>query len=461
MRNQAAHPLFAAGSAWKANMSAATPTSNVAETLAARSELLEQQLRERDELLAMAEHAAGIGVWDIDLEKQTVRGTPQFWCVMGLPPTDQALPLETTRRLRLPEDSERVVTGFRNVLGDHAETFEMEYRIRRPSDGEIRWIFGRGRLIRDARGRAVRYSGIDIDVTERKASEAALTELNRELERRVQERTTALEAEIARRVEAEAQLRHAQKIETVGQLAGGIAHDFNNLLTVIAGALDTLEQSLPADQERLHRLVQAALRGTERAALLTNRLLAFARRQPLEPKLIGVNRVILGMQDMLHRTLGRRITLETRLADALPPVFVDPSGFENALLNLALNARDAMPEGGILTIGTASAISRGSDATDDGTGPNSAGVAIEIGDSGFGMPPEIHERVFEPFFTTKQAGQGTGLGLAQVAGFVKDAGGLCGLESEPGKGTTVRLFLPAACDAGTGRADCECSGEGT
>ena len=124
----------------------------------------------------------------------------------------------------------------------------------------------------------------------------------------------------------------------------------------------------------MHRLVQAALRGTERAALLTNRLLAFARRQPLEPKLIDVNRVILGMQDMLHRTLGRRITLETRLADALPPVFVDPSGFENAILNLALNARDAMPEGGILTIGTASAISRGSDATDDGTGPNSAGV---------------------------------------------------------------------------------------
>ena len=406
-------------------MPAAGPTSNVAETLAARSELLEQQLRERDELLTMAEHAAGIGVWDIDLEEQTVRGTPQFWRVMGLPPTDQALPIETTRRLRLPEDRERIAAGFRNVLGNHAETFEMEYRIRRPSDGEIRWIFGRGRLIRDARGRAVRYSGIDIDVTERKAGEAALAELNRELERRVQERTAALEAEIARRVEAEAQLRHAQKIETVGQLAGGIAHDFNNLLTVIAGALDTLEQSLPADQERLHRLVQAALRGTERAALLTNRLLAFARRQPLEPKLIDVNRVILGMHDMLHRTLGRRITLETRLADALPPVFVDPSGFENALLNLALNARDAMPEGGILTIGTASAISRGSEATDDGTGPNGAGVAIEIGDSGFGMPPEIHERAFEPFFTTKQAGQGTGLGLAQVAGFVKDAGGLC------------------------------------
>src|SRR3954470_5550361 len=146
-------------------MSVDHPIGDIAGTLAARSTLLEQQLRERNQILTMAEQTAGIGVWDIDLEKQTVRGTPQFWRVMGLPPTDRALPIETTRRLRLPEDRERVVTGFRNVVGNHAETFETEYRIRGPSDGEIRWIFGRGRLIRDATGRAVRYSGIDIDAT--------------------------------------------------------------------------------------------------------------------------------------------------------------------------------------------------------------------------------------------------------------------------------------------------------
>ena len=332
------------------------PTLDVAETLNARSKVLEQQLRERDEILSMVEHAAGIGVWDIDLERQTVRGTPQFWRVMGLPPTDRALPIETTRRLRLPDDRKRVAEGFQNVLGNHAETFEMEYRIRRPSDGEIRWIFGRGRLIRDTEGRAVRYSGIDIDITERKAGETALAELNRELERRVQERSAALEAEIARRVETDAQLRHAQKMETVGQLAGGVAHDFNNLLTVIASALETLEASLPSDQERLRRLAQAAIRGTERAALLTSRLLAFARRRPLEPELIDVNQLILGMHDMLYRTLGRQIMFESRLADAPPVVFVDQNGLENAILNLAVNARDAMPEGGRLTITTGNAI---------------------------------------------------------------------------------------------------------
>jgi PAS domain S-box-containing protein len=424
-------------------MSADRPTLDVAETLA-RSKLLEQQLRERDDILTMAEHAAGIGVWDIDLESQTVRGTPQFWRVMGLPSTDQAQPIEVTRRLRLPEDRERVATGFRHVLGNHAETFEMEYRIRRPSDGEVRWIFGRGRLIRDIRGRAVRYSGIDIDITERKAGETALAELNQELERRVCERTAALEAEIARRIETEAQLRHAQQMETVGQLAGGIAHDFNNLLTVIASAIEALEQNLPEDQERLHRLAEAAMRGTERAALLTNRLLALARRQPLEPKLSDVNQLILGMDDLLHRVLGRRVMLELRLADALPPVFVDPSGLENAILNLALNARDAMPEGGRLTIGTGCAILPDNDAADDGTGPIGACIVIDIRDTGSGMSPEIRERVFEPFFTTKGAGHGTGLGLAQVSAFVKEAGGLCRLESEPGAGTAVRLYLLAA-----------------
>jgi signal transduction histidine kinase len=178
--------------------------------------------------------------------------------------------------------------------------------------------------------------------------------------------------------------------------------------------------------------------------LLTNRLLAFARRQPFEPELTDVNQLILDMNDMLRRTLGRRIAIEPRLADTLPPVFVDPNGLENAILNLAVNARDAMPEGGRLTIATGSATLPDTDAAHGDTGATGVFVVIEVGDTGSGMSPEIRDRVFEPFFTTKQEGHGTGLGLAQVATFAKDAGGLCRLDSEPDAGTTVRLYLPAA-----------------
>ena len=247
----------------------------------------------------MAEQSAGIGVWDIDLATQTVRGTQQFCRVMGLPPTEEALPIETTRRLRLPEDGERVAKGFRAILDNHAESFEMEYRIRRP-DGEVRWIFGRGRLVRDVAGQPTRYSGIDIDVTERKSAEAALADLNQALEYLVLERTMALEAEMARRAEAEEQLHHVQKMETIGQLSGGLAHDFNNLLTVISGSVEAIERHLPDGDPRLRRFALAAKQGVERATALTNRLLSFARRQALEPKLLDINRLILGMSDLLH-----------------------------------------------------------------------------------------------------------------------------------------------------------------
>ena len=398
---------------------------------------IEQQLRERDEILTMAEQSAGIGVWDIDLATQTVRGTQQFWRVMGLPPTEEALPIETTRRLRLPEDGERVAKGFRAILDNHAESFEMEYRIRRPDD-EVRWIFGRGRLVRDVAGQPTRYSGIDIDVTERKSAEAALADLNQALEYLVLERTMALEAEMARRAEAEEQLHHVQKMETIGQLSGGLAHDFNNLLTVISGSVEAIERHLPDGDPRLRRFALAAKQGVERATALTNRLLSFARRQALEPKLLDINRLILGMSDLLHGTLGEAITAEMRLADDLPPVFVDPSQLETAILNLAVDARDAMPEGGRLTIETARA-SFAEMAPDPGEY-----VRIAVTDCGSGMSADTRARAFEPFFTTKQTGEGTGLGLAQVYGFIKQSGGHCRLDSEPGKGTTVILYLASA-----------------
>jgi len=196
-----------------------------------------------------------------------------------------------------------VAKGFRAILDNHAESFEMEYRIRRP-DGEVRWIFGRGRLVRDATGQPTRYSGIDIDVTERKAGAAALADLNQALENRVRERTMALEAEMARRAEAKERLHHVQKMETIGQLTGGIAHDFNNLLTVISGSIEALEWHLPDTDPRLRRFAHAAKQGVERATTLINRLLSFARRQALEPKLLDINRLILGMSDLVHGTVG-------------------------------------------------------------------------------------------------------------------------------------------------------------
>jgi PAS domain S-box-containing protein len=410
---------------------------------------LEQQLRERTDILAMAEDSAGIGVWDVDLATGLLSGTRQFWRIMGLPEIDHAVPIETTRAIRLPNDRTRVIKGFEEVVGNHAASFEAEYRICRPSDGEVRWIFGRGRLIRDGAGKAIRYSGVDIDITERKLAEAVLADMNTILEQRVRERSAALEAEIARRTEAEAQLHQAQKMETIGHLTGGIAHDFNNLLTVISGNVEALERQLPNDP-RVCRFAEAALRGVERASTLTSRLLAFARRQPLAPKLVDVNALVSGMSELLRRTLGERIAMHLALTEELPLVMVDSNQLENAILNLAINSYDAMPEGGVLKIETALM----SDAEAE-TAAMAESVRITVSDTGMGMDTDTRTMAFEPFFTTKQPGRGTGLGLSQVYGFIKQSGGHCRLDSKPGAGTRVSLYLPSAERGETGSAPSE------
>jgi signal transduction histidine kinase len=314
------------------------------------------------------------------------------------------------------------------VVGNHAESFEMEYRIRRPSDGETT---------------VDRYNGVDIDVTERKLAEAVLADINKVLEQRVRERGAELEAEIARRAEAEARLRQVQKMETIGQLTGGVAHDFNNLLTVISGNVETLERRLRLEDLDLRRLAEAALRGTERAAQLTSRLLAFARRQALEPKPIDVNQLILGMSDLLHRTLGERISVSLSLAEGLPADFSDVNQLESAILNLAVNSHDAMPEGGSLGIETALATEEEYRPVVQIIDKATTIVRITVRDTGSGMAPDVLEMAFEPFFTTKQAGEGTGLGLSQVYGFIKQSGGYCRLTSEPGAGACVYLYLPS------------------
>lgn len=273
------------------------------------------------------------------------------------------------------------------------------------------------------------------EIAERKRAEEALKQLNATLEQQVSERTEELQRK-------EEIIRQAQKMEAVGQLTGGIAHDFNNLLQIILGNLDTLVRGIPVESGRLHRAVNHAVTGAKRAAALTQRLLAFSRRQPLDPKPIDMNVLVNGLSDLVHRTIGETISFETVLGAGLWRIEADPNELEAAIINLAVNGRDAMPNGGKLTIETANA------HIDEGYAANHAEVlpgqyvSLSVSDTGFGMDGPTMAQAFEPFFTTKPVGKGTGLGLSQVYGFVKQSGGHVKIYSEVGQGTTVRIYLP-------------------
>jgi two-component system, NtrC family, sensor kinase len=253
-------------------------------------------------------------------------------------------------------------------------------------------------------------------------------------------RTEELHEEAARRASAEESLRHSQKMEAIGQLTGGIAHDFNNLLTIIIGNLDiALRKCVDTPVERSLR---HALIGGQRAAQLTRKLLAFSRRQPLSPRPVEANRLIAGMSDLLRRTLGENVDIETVAGGGLWRIEVDAAEFEAAILNLAINARDAMPDGGKLTIEACNTfLDESYSRSLEGVKPGQF-VLISVTDSGKGMPADVLERAVEPFFTTKPDGQGTGLGLSQVYGFIKQSGGHLRIYSERGQGTTVKIYLP-------------------
>jgi signal transduction histidine kinase/ActR/RegA family two-component response regulator len=331
-----------------------------------------------------------------------------------------------------PQDAQRAA----DVIGHAARSrhqVEIELRIRRP-DSVRRWI----RCVAAGSGEAglwPKLFGTIQDITEQKA-------LQQLLEERVAERTAALEAEIARREQAQGTLMRIQRMEAYGQLTGGIAHDFNNLLTVIGGNLELLDEQIT--DQRLHRMLARAIGAVEMGSRLTRRLLSFARRSRLEPQVINLNDQVIGVIDLLRRTIGETITISSNLAPELGHVRVDPSEIENAILNLAINARDAMPEGGKVIIETENA------TLDDGF--NKAGsidaiapgayVRLSVTDTGTGMTPEVLARAFEPFFTTKEPGRGTGLGLASIYGFARQSNGTVRIESEPGKGATVSLYLP-------------------
>lgn len=411
-----------------------------AEAALRASEALARQNVERVQLALSSGAIIGTWFWDASSDRFTV--DEAFAQAFGLDPAfglDGLTLAQVTRNVH-PDDRRALRVAIDEALA-RSGLYAHQYRVRR-ADGRYYWIEANGRVHQAVDGAPLNFPGVVLDIDARRAVEeerdraaASLKALNETLEQRVAARTAEL-------MRAEEQLRQAQKMEAVGQLTGGLAHDFNNLLAGVSAALELLNirmnQGRLADVEKYVGTAQAAVR---RAAALTHRLLAFSRRQTLDPKPIDVNALVNGMTDLIQRTVGPGIRVEAVGTIGLWPVLVDPGQLENALLNLCLNARDAMPDGGRITIETANR------RLDDGAAQvlgMTAGqyVSLCVTDAGTGMPPEVIAKAFDPFFTTKPIGQGTGLGLSMIYGFAKQSGGQARIYSEVGQGTSVYLYLP-------------------
>jgi signal transduction histidine kinase len=338
-----------------------------------------------------------------------------------------------------PDDFQRTRDEWRAAVRSGVP-FRSEFRLH-TRHGSWRWFTGRALPVHDdISGEIVRWFGSCTDIDNAVQAREALARGTEQLEQLVSERTASLQREMLEREKAEAALAQAQKMEAVGQLTGGVAHDFNNLLTAVLGSLQMIGKR--TDDPQIRRFADNAQRAAERGARLTQQLLAFSRRQRLTPEPVDLHRLIAGVSDLLVRAVGATVTLETQLAEILPPAFVDPTQMELVLLNLAINARDAMPEGGVLTIASFALPSVPLELAEEVAAGSY--VVIAVTDTGSGMTPEVQERAFEPFFTTKEQGKGTGLGLSQVYGFVRQSGGAVKLRSAPGEGTTVTIYLPRA-----------------
>ena len=330
-------------------------------------------------------------------------------------------------REMVPDEADGWVELYRNVL-----LTGKPIRFEKELEATGRWLELAAFRIEPAERKQVAV--LFKDLSARKQAEDALQALNATLETRVTE-------EVAERTRAEEQLRQAQKMEAIGHLTGGIAHDFNNMLAVVIGSLNLMQRRLKAGDTAVTRYVDAAVDGATRAAALTQRLLAFSRQQALEPRAIEVNKLVGAMSELLARTLGEHIRIETVQGAGVWRCFADPVQLESAVLNLAVNARDAMPEGGKLTIETQNALVDEKVARNYEM-PEGQYVVITVTDTGSGMSAEVMAQAFDPFFTTKDVGKGTGLGLSQVFGFIRQSGGHVKLYSEIGVGTAVKLYLP-------------------
>ncbi|GAB2178620.1 ATP-binding protein [Dongia sp. agr-C8] len=408
-----------------------------------------EELAESEGRLQTALGAGSLGSWTLDARDLSMTCSGTCRAHFGRS-SDEAFPYDDLRRSVHRDDSARVEAALAHTLQTGAD-YAVEHRIVWP-DGTEHWVDMRARALKDNFGRVTQLVGVTSDITARKRYDlererlldalaqerAALSDLTANLEQRVKERTAALTAEVAARERAQEQLLQSQKMETIGQLTGGVAHDFNNLLMAVMGNLQLLKKRF-RDDERAQHLIAGALEGARRGASLTQRMLTFARQQELKTTSADLVALVGGMQDLLDRTLGPQIELRFDLPEGLPAAQVDANQIELAILNLAINARDAMPSGGTICI-----------AIDVQPPPTGKGLVdpeylrLRLSDTGSGMDETTLKKAIEPFFSTKPTGKGTGLGLSMVHGLAVQLGGMLEIESTVGKGTTATLWLPIA-----------------
>lgn len=386
---------------------------------------------ESEERLRLATDNAEIGFWDVEGGDGALIWPPRVKAMFGIS-ADEPVTMDDYYSGLHPDDAQATAEAYA-AASDPVQRalYDVEYRTIGKNDGVIRWVAAKGRGVFDAEGRCVRVTGTAMDITHRKAMEIELRSLNETLEQRVSERTREL-------MLSQEALRQSQKMEAMGQLTGGVAHDFNNLLAPIVGSLDLLQRR-GVGGEREQRLIAAAIQSADRAKTLVQRLLAFARRQPLQSVPVDIAQLVRGMGDLVSSTTGPKIAVTVEAAPDLPPAMADPNQLEMALLNLSVNARDAMPDGGVLRISAEARTVAHASVTGLRAGSY---IRLVVADTGVGMDEQTLSRAVEPFYSTKGIGQGTGLGLSMVHGLMSQLGGALVIQSQPGLGTQMELWLP-------------------
>ena len=402
-----------------------------------------EALDEGERRLQTALDAGHLGAWELDLSTLELVTSATCRSIFGRNSVD-AFTYDDLVAAIHPDDLEEMQAAVRATIETGAD-YAIEYRTIWP-DGSLHWAEVRAQLYRDRSGKAIKLIGVSSDATARISWEVEQRQLNEILEERVAERTeelhkahAAVMAEVAQRERAESQLLQAQKMEAIGQLTGGVAHDFNNLLMAVLGNLELLRKHTDGDAKAT-RLIDGAFQGARRGASLTQRLLAFARRQDLRVDSVDLGRLVSEMVELLKRSVGAGIAIETSISESFDPVLADPNQLELALLNLVVNARDAMPDGGTIRI----VLSEMTLATQEGDlAPGRYGV-LSVIDDGYGMDEHTLQKAVEPFFSTKELGKGTGLGLSMIHGLALQLHGALRIRSAPGQGTAAELWIPVS-----------------